>query len=205
MINIKDINFEKSDGLVPVIAQDAKTGVVLMMGYANEEAISRSISSRKLTFFSRSRNVLWTKGESSGHYLYIEELLLDCDADTVLAKVQPVGPVCHTGKDTCWGEKNDAKKADFLKTLSAVIESRKNEEPDSNSYVNQLFRKGVNKVSQKFGEEAIELLIEAKDDNDERFLNEAADLLFHYMILLSQRGYTLDDVSEILSDRHNKS
>jgi len=159
------------------------------------------LSTKKVTFFSRSKNRLWTKGKESGHFLNYKDMLLDCDADSLLVKAVPVGPTCHTGSDTCFGEENNS--AHFLPYLETVIASRKNDSPDS-SYVASLFSKGINKIAQKVGEEAVELVIESKDDNDLLFLNEASDLLFHYLILLQAKGYSLQDVIEILKNRHKK-
>lgn len=196
------IDFSKySDGLVPAIVQDIESGKVLMLGFMNAAAIEITLSTKKVTFFSRSKNRLWTKGEESGHFLNYKDMLLDCDADSLLVKAVPVGPTCHTGSDTCFGEENNS--AHFLPYLETVIASRKNDSPDS-SYVASLFSKGINKIAQKVGEEAVELVIESKDDNDLLFLNEASDLLFHYLILLQAKGYSLQDVIEILKNRHKK-
>jgi phosphoribosyl-ATP pyrophosphohydrolase/phosphoribosyl-AMP cyclohydrolase len=196
------IDFSKyTDGLVPAIVQDIETSKVLMLGFMNAAAIETTLSTKKVTFFSRSKNRLWTKGEESGHFLNYKEMLLDCDADTLLIKAVPVGPTCHTGSDTCFGEENNA--AHFLTYLETVIASRKNDSPET-SYVASLFSKGINKIAQKVGEEAVELVIESKDDNDLLFLNEASDLLFHYLILLQAKGYNLQDVIEILKNRHKK-
>ena len=196
------IDFSKyADGLVPAIVQDIESGKVLMLGFMNATAIETTLSTKKVTFFSRSKNRLWTKGEESGHFLNYKEMLLDCDADALLVKVVPVGPTCHNGTDTCWGEENNA--AHFLTYLETVIARRKNDSPET-SYVASLFAKGINKMAQKVGEEAVELVIEAKDDNELLFLNEASDLLFHYLILLQAKGYNLQDVIEILKNRHKK-
>jgi phosphoribosyl-ATP pyrophosphohydrolase/phosphoribosyl-AMP cyclohydrolase len=196
------IDFSKyTDGLVPAIVQDIETSKVLMLGFMNAAAIETTLSTKKVTFFSRSKNRLWTKGEESGHFLNYKEMLLDCDADTLLIKAVPVGPTCHTGSDTCFGEENNA--AHFLTYLETVITSRKNDSPET-SYVASLFSKGINKIAQKVGEEAVELVIESKDDNDLLFLNEASDLLFHFLILLQAKGYHLQDVIEILKNRHKK-
>ena len=205
MIDLHLIDFAKGDGFVPVIAQDVDTGKVLMLGYANKEAIEKSIESGKLTFFSRSKQRLWTKGEESGHFLMLIDMTLDCDQDTILAKVKPVGPVCHTGTDTCWGESNELNNLQFLSNLEQIIAARKSQFNVSNSYVAGLFAEGINKIAQKVGEEAIELIIEAKDDNDVLFSEEAADLLFHYLVLLQARGFTLGNVVEILKNRHKKT
>ncbi|MBK9566611.1 MAG: bifunctional phosphoribosyl-AMP cyclohydrolase/phosphoribosyl-ATP diphosphatase HisIE [Saprospiraceae bacterium] len=202
MIDINKIDFKKGHGLVPVIAQDIDTQKVLMMGYANEEAIQVSQKSGKLTFFSRSKNRLWTKGEESGNFLEIISMALDCDVDTILAKVRPKGPVCHTGTDTCWAEANPPSEIHFIEKLESVIEDRKKRFNAENSYVASLFAKGINKIAQKVGEEAVEMVIESKDDNEALFLGEAADLLFHYLILLQAKGYKIDDVLKVLQERH---
>jgi phosphoribosyl-ATP pyrophosphohydrolase/phosphoribosyl-AMP cyclohydrolase len=202
MIDINKIDFKKGHGLVPVIAQDVDTQKVLMMGYANEEAIQVSQKSGKLTFFSRSKNRLWTKGEESGNFLEIISMALDCDVDTILAKVRPKGPVCHTGTDTCWAEANPPSEIHFIEKLESVIEDRKKRFNAENSYVASLFAKGINKIAQKVGEEAVEMVIESKDDNEALFLGEAADLLFHYLILLQAKGYKIDDVLKVLQERH---
>jgi phosphoribosyl-AMP cyclohydrolase / phosphoribosyl-ATP pyrophosphohydrolase len=196
-----EVDFSKSpDGLVPAIIQDAISHRVLMLGYMNREALDKTLAEKRVTFFSRSKNRLWTKGEESGNFLNLVSAALDCDQDTLLLKVHPAGPVCHTGADTCWNETNkDA--ASFLSGLEQVIRNRK-ENPTEKSYTASLFAKGINKVAQKVGEEAVELVIEAKDDNRELFLGEAADLLFHYLILLQAKGFTLEDVITILKDRH---
>jgi phosphoribosyl-AMP cyclohydrolase / phosphoribosyl-ATP pyrophosphohydrolase len=197
-----EINFEKSnDGLVPAIIQDATTRQVLMLGYMNKEALEKTQTEGVVTFYSRSKNRLWTKGESSGNFLNVKELNIDCDADTILIKVNPTGPVCHTGADTCFDEKNEGK-ALFLNYLQKkIIRERKNN-PLEDSYTSKLFARGTNKIAQKVGEEAIELVIEAKDSNDELFKGEAADLLFHYLILLENRGMDLDDIVSVLQKRH---
>ena len=173
-----------------------------MLGYANEEAIEKSVESGKLTFFSRSKQRLWTKGEESGHFLTLIDMTLDCDQDTILAKVKPVGPVCHMGTDTCWGESNELNNLQFLSNLEQIIAARKSQFNVSNSYVAGLFAEGINKIAQKVGEEAVELIIEAKDDNESLFLGEAADLLFHYLILLQAKGHRLEDVVHVLKQRH---
>jgi phosphoribosyl-ATP pyrophosphohydrolase/phosphoribosyl-AMP cyclohydrolase len=199
---LDNIDFSKYvDGLVPAVIQDIETSKVLMLGFMNATAIETTLSTKKVTFYSRSKNRLWTKGEESGHFLNYKEMLLDCDADSLLVKVVPVGPTCHNGTDTCWGEENNA--AHFLTYLETVIARRKNDSPET-SYVASLFAKGINKMAQKVGEEAVELVIEAKDDNELLFLNEASDLLFHYLILLQAKGYNLQDVIEILKNRHKK-
>lgn len=194
-------NFKKSaDGLVPVIIQDHKTNVVLMLGYMNEEAYQKTTAEKRVTFFSRSKNRLWTKGEESGNFLDVNDVLLDCDQDTLLIKATPIGVVCHTGADTCFDEKN---QMDFLSRLEGIINDRKMN-PDEKSYVSGLFAKGMNKIAQKVGEEAVELVIEAKDNNPDLFKGEAADLLFHYLILLSSKGLTLKDVVNLLEKRNQK-
>jgi len=199
---LDNIDFSKYvDGLVPAVIQDIETSKVLMLGFMNAAAIETTLSTKKVTFYSRSKNRLWTKGEESGHFLNYKEMLLDCDADSLLVKVVPVGPTCHNGTDTCWGEEDNA--AHFLTYEETVIARRKNDSPET-SYVASLFAKGINKMAQKVGEEAVELVIEAKDDNELLFLNEASDLLFHYLILLQAKGYNLQDVIEILKNRHKK-
>jgi len=196
----KEVLFSKfDDGLVPAIVQDQVTGKVLMLGYMNAEAFQQTLALGKITFFSRSKNRLWTKGEESGNFLLLVSNAVDCDGDALLFKVNPVGPVCHTGTDTCWGEVNESN--DFLKKLESIIESRKSGSDDA-SYVKTLLAKGVNKVAQKVGEEAVELVIEAMRNENEDFLNEAADLLFHFLLLLNSKGYNLDDIKAILQQRH---
>jgi phosphoribosyl-ATP pyrophosphohydrolase/phosphoribosyl-AMP cyclohydrolase len=197
-----NINFTKyTDGLVPAIVQDASTKKVLMLGFMNQAAVDATISLQKVTFFSRSKNRLWTKGEESGNHLNYLSMALDCDQDALLIQANPVGPVCHTGTDTCWGTENKVESHDFLVQLEQVIEQRKTADPDS-SYVASLFSKGINKIAQKVGEEAVELVIEAKDQNNELFLEESADLLFHYLMLLQAKGFKLADVVKILEKRH---
>ncbi len=188
------------DGLIPAIIQDVNTGKVLMLGFMNEDSLEKTKKENRVAFFSRSKNRLWTKGEESGNFLEVKEILLDCDQDTFLIKAIPVGPVCHKGTDTCWGEEN---KENFIFELEKIVQSRKNADPES-SYTAKLFSQGINKVAQKVGEEAIEVVIEAKDDNKELFLNESADLLFHYLVLLTAKGFELKDVVEILEKRHSK-
>jgi phosphoribosyl-ATP pyrophosphohydrolase/phosphoribosyl-AMP cyclohydrolase len=197
-----NIDFSKyADGLVPAIVQDQQTGKVLMLGFMNQEAVDATNSQQKVTFFSRTKNRLWTKGEESGHFLNLVSMQLDCDQDTLLIQANPNGPVCHKGTDTCWGEENKKSSVDFLQELEAVIANRKNAAPES-SYVASLFQKGINKIAQKVGEEAVETVIEAKDQNDELFIGEAADLLFHYLILLQAKGFTLSDITKELQKRH---
>lgn len=194
------IDFDKyTDGLVPAIIQDATTNKVLMLGFMNEAALAKTNELQKVTFFSRTKNRLWTKGEESGNFLQLKEIKIDCDNDTLLIKVDPAGPVCHTGSDTCWNEKNS--NDNFLLELEAVISDRKNN-PSDKSYTSSLFAKGINKVAQKVGEEAVELVIEAKDNDDDLFKNEAADLLFHYLILLQAKGFKLNDIIDVLKGRH---
>jgi phosphoribosyl-ATP pyrophosphohydrolase/phosphoribosyl-AMP cyclohydrolase len=196
-----NINFTKyADGLVPAIIQDANTKNVLMLGFMNQAAVDATISLKNVTFFSRSKNRLWTKGEESGNSLQYISMALDCDQDTLLIQAVPLGPVCHTGTSTCWGEDTE-NDFSFLNQLEEIIESRKNADPSS-SYVASLFSKGINKIAQKVGEEAVELVIEAKDDDAKLFLDESADLLFHYMILLKAKGYQLSDIAKVLKQRH---
>lgn len=197
-----NINFTKyADGLVPAIVQDASTKNVLMLGFMNQAAVDATISMQKVTFFSRSKNRLWTKGEESGNSLHYISMALDCDQDSLLIQANPVGPVCHTGTDTCWGTENQMESIHFLAQLEQVIEQRKTADPES-SYVAGLFSKGINKIAQKVGEEAVEVVIEAKDQNNELFLEESADLLFHYLMLLQAKGFKLADVVKILKMRH---
>lgn len=189
------------DHLVPAIVQDYRTNVVLMLGFMNEEAVAKTQQLGKVTFFSRNKKRLWTKGEVSGNFLMVKEMKVDCDNDTLLIKVEPIGPVCHTGADTCWDETNEAPKINFLSYLEEVIDKRQQATPGE-SYVARMMSKGINKIAQKVGEEAIELIIEAKDDNKELFLGEAADLLFHYLMLLNIKGCSLNDVLGVLKSRH---
>ena len=190
-----------ADGLVPAIIQDERTGKVLMLGFMNEAALAKTMELQKVTFFSRTKNRLWTKGEESGNILIVKDVLPDCDNDTILIKADPAGPVCHTGADTCWNEKNEKNSAAFLTYLEGIIDSRKSGS-DENSYVKKLVGKGINKIAQKVGEEAVEMIIEAKDNDEELFLGEAADLLFHYLLLLNAKGYNLQKVVAILQQRH---
>ena len=197
-----NIDFKKyPDGLVPMVVQDAVTKNVLMLGYANQEAIDVTLKLERVTFFSRSKNRLWTKGEETGNYLELVSLKIDCDNDALLVQANPLGPTCHKGSDTCWGAKNRSNFG-FLSQLEDVIEDRKNNRDNAESYVASLFRKGINKVAQKVGEEAVEVVIEAKDDDDLAFLNESADLLFHFMILLQAKGFHIRDVEKVLRTRH---
>jgi phosphoribosyl-ATP pyrophosphohydrolase/phosphoribosyl-AMP cyclohydrolase len=196
-----NINFTKyADGLVPAIVQDAATKTVLMLGFMNQAAVDATLASGKVTFYSRSKNRLWTKGEESGNFLNYISMKEDCDQDSLLIQAIPEGTVCHMGTDTCWGEDNNTSIA-FLNKLEQIIAERKNADPSS-SYVASLFAKGINKIAQKVGEEAVELVIEAKDNNEQLFLDESADLLFHYLILLQSKGYQLDDVVKVLAQRH---
>lgn len=200
--NVLKVDFKKyKDGLAPAIIQDQKTQKVLMLGFMNEEALHKTMQEGKVTFYSRTKKRLWTKGEESGHFLMLKEMAVDCDNDTMLIKVSPLGPVCHTGADTCWGEKNHQE--DFLFYLEDIINLRRQVLPGE-SYVASLFQKGINKIAQKVGEEAVELVIESKDDNKELFLNEAADLLFHYLLLLNAKGHNLQTVIDILKERHSR-
>ncbi len=196
------IDFEKyTDGLVPAVVQDYMTHKVLMLGFMNAEAVDKTMELQKVTFFSRSKQRLWTKGEESGHFLHLKSIAVDCDNDTLLIKALPEGPTCHTGADTCWNEKNHADH--FLTYLEQIIELRKKANPEE-SYVARMFAKGLNKIAQKVGEEAVEMVIEAKDDNTNLFLNESADLLFHYLLLLNAKGHNLAEVLQILQSRHAK-
>lgn len=193
-------NFSKHpDQLIPAVIQDAATQKVLMQGYMNAEAFEMTQQLKKVTFYSRSKQRLWTKGEESGHFLIVQSILLDCDFDCLLIKVTPQGPTCHKGTDTCWGEENSDTLAVLLE-LESIIAERKKEDSDE-SYVASLFRKGINKIAQKVGEEAVETIIEAKDNQSDLFLNESADLLFHYLILLQAKGFKLDDITRILAER----
>lgn len=196
------IDFTKyTDGLVPAIVQDITTHKVLMLGFMNEEALHKTEQTGKVTFYSRSKKRLWTKGEESGNFLELKSMASDCDNDTLLIQAHPLGPVCHTGADTCWSERNHSDN--FLLYLEDIIRLRKQASPDE-SYVARLFGKGINKIAQKVGEEAVELVIEAKDNNEDLFLNEAADLMFHYLLLLNAKGYKLEDVINVLQQRHSK-
>ena len=196
------VDFQKyDDGLVPAVIQDYQTLRVLMLGYMNQEALNHTESTGKVTFYSRSKQRLWTKAEESGNFLELKSIVVDCDHDALLIKAHPVGPTCHTGADTCWSERNH--KEDFLFYLEDIIDLRRQASPDE-SYVSKLFSRGLNKIAQKVGEEAVEMVIESKDDNDHLFLNEAADLMFHYLLLLNAKGFRLQDVLDVLKDRHSK-
>jgi phosphoribosyl-ATP pyrophosphohydrolase/phosphoribosyl-AMP cyclohydrolase len=195
-------NFNKSEnGLIPVIIQDNLTNVVLMLGYMNAEAFEKTKKENRVTFFSRSKNRLWTKGEESENYLDVNSILIDCDQDTILIKATPHGPTCHTGDDTCFKEKNNSEN--FLFELETIIRERKNN-PSDTSYTSSLFKKGINKIAQKVGEEAVEVVIEAKDDNRSLFLNEASDLLYHYLILLQAKDASLNDIISVLKERDKR-
>jgi phosphoribosyl-ATP pyrophosphohydrolase/phosphoribosyl-AMP cyclohydrolase len=193
------MDFNKLNGIVPAIIQDARSQKVLMLGFMNPEALKKTREEGKVTFFSRTKKRLWTKGEESGNFLYVEEILEDCDRDTLLIRANPAGPVCHTGSDTCFNEQNTG--GPFIEQLQELIHQRKKEMPEG-SYTTSLFEKGINKIAQKVGEEAVELVIEAKDQDDELFLNEAADLVYHLLVLLSARGKDIREVSSLLEQRH---
>ncbi|MCB2195919.1 MAG: bifunctional phosphoribosyl-AMP cyclohydrolase/phosphoribosyl-ATP diphosphatase HisIE [Bacteroidetes bacterium] len=193
-----NLDFNKLNGLIPAIIQDYKTREVLMLGFMNKEALEQTQKENRVTFYSRSRQKLWTKGDTSGNYLHVKEIISDCDNDTLLILAEPEGPVCHTGRKTCFGE----QKSNFdLNYLQQVIDQRRDEMPEG-SYTTKLFSKGINKIAQKVGEEAVELVIEAKDQNDELFLNEAADLIYHLQVLLSAKGFKMNDVVDVLNKRH---
>lgn len=199
-----ELDFTKnSDQLIPAIIQDVNTGKVLMLGYMNKQSWKQTLEDKRVTFYSRTKERLWTKGEASGNFLHLESYEIDCDGDTLLIQVNPSGPVCHKGSDTCWGQDNISSYG-FLSRLETVIDSRRNNAETKESYVASLFKDGINKIAQKVGEEAVETIIEAKGDDDDAFLEESADLLFHYLVLLRARGYHLDDVVEILRSRHLK-
>lgn len=193
------LDFTKNS-LIPAIIQDNTTKTVLMLGYMNQEALDKTLATQKVTFFSRSKNRLWTKGEESGNFLNLVSIKNDCDNDTLLIQVNPVGPTCHTGSDTCWQEDNVSNYG-FLSKLENTIQERKENATSEKSYVASLFEKGINKMAQKVGEEAVEVVIEAKDNNNDLFLSESADLLFHYLILLQAKGFQLNDVVNVLKNR----
>jgi phosphoribosyl-ATP pyrophosphohydrolase/phosphoribosyl-AMP cyclohydrolase len=195
-----EIDIKSSHGLIPAIIQDSETKNVLMMGYMNEESLQKTIETQKVTFFSRSKQRLWTKGEESGNFLNLVSIKNDCDGDTLLIQAKPVGPTCHTGADTCWQEENKENYG-FISQLENTIKTRRENADSEKSYVASLFEKGINKIAQKVGEEAVEVVIEAKDDNDDLFLSESADLLFHYLILLQAKGFQLNDVVDVLKKR----
>lgn len=195
-------NFSKnSDQLIPAIIQDHQTKNVLMLGYMNDESYKKTLETKQVTFFSRSKNRLWTKGEESGNFLELIDIKLDCDNDTFLVSVNPTGPTCHKGSDTCWNQTN-SENFGFISDLERIIESRKQDVNNQNSYITSLFKSGINKIAQKVGEEAVEVIIEAKDNNDELFLDESADLLFHYLILLQAKNFKLSDVVKVLKKRN---
>ena len=192
---------KNTDGLLPAIIQDEQTKNILMLGYMNNEAFEKTLKSKKVTFYSRTKQRLWTKGEESGNFLHLIDIKLDCDNDTFLIQVTPHGPTCHTGSDTCWNTENNSSFG-FLIQLENVITERREQANEEKSYVASLFKKGINKIAQKVGEEAVEVIIEAKDNDDDLFLNESADLLFHYLILLQAKGFKLSDIENVLKDRH---
>ncbi len=197
-----NVDFDKCGGLVPAIIQDAKTRVVLMLGYMNEEALRKTQESGLVTFYSRSRQCLWTKGETSGNYLHLVDIKVDCDNDTLLVQATPDGPTCHKGTDTCWGEKNNPNPLLFLSELSDFIEQRHREMPEG-SYTTSLFRDGLNRMAQKVGEEALELVIEATNGTDERLIYEGSDMLYHLIVLLTSKGLRIEDMARELMERHN--
>ena len=201
--DLSTVNFSKTDGLAAAIIQDATTRQVLMLGYMNAESLNKTLAEGHVTFFSRSKNRLWTKGETSGNFLKLVSIKSDCDGDALLIRAEPIGPTCHTGAATCWQEENNLQGTDFLLHLQNIIQKRKAEDPSvSKSYTNSLFQKGINKIAQKVGEEAVELVIEAKDNDPNLFLGEAADLMFHYLVLLAAKDFSLEDVLEVLRKRH---
>jgi len=195
------IDFNKSGGLVPAIIQDSRSGIVLMLGYMNREAYEKTVKEKKVTFFSRSRQKLWTKGETSGNFLTVKEILTDCDKDTLLIKAVPVGPVCHTGADTCFNEVNQFDSLVFLQSLETLIQERKRELPEK-SYTTRLFREGISKISQKVGEEAVETIIEAMKEDKEHFKEESADLIYHLLVLATALNVTLSEIVSVLEKRH---
>lgn len=197
------LDFDKMNGLVPAIIQDNYTQKVLMLGFMNEEAYNKTVEAGKVTFFSRTKNRLWTKGEESGNFLHVVSIAADCDNDTLLIKANPAGPVCHTGADTCWGEKNE-QDIMFLKELQDFIDKRHEEMPEK-SYTTSLFKSGVNKMAQKVGEEAVETVIEACNGTDERLIYEGADLLYHLIVLLTSKGYRIEDLARELKERHSET
>ena len=198
-----ELDFGKMNGLIPAIIQDNYTQKVLMLGFMNEEAYRKTMETGKVTFFSRTKNRLWTKGEESGNFLYVVSIASDCDNDTLLIKANPAGPVCHTGADTCWGEKNE-QDIMFLKELQDFIDKRHEEMPEK-SYTTSLFKSGVNKMAQKVGEEAVETVIEACNGTDERLIYEGADLLYHLIVLLTSKGYRIEDLARELKERHSEN
>jgi phosphoribosyl-ATP pyrophosphohydrolase/phosphoribosyl-AMP cyclohydrolase len=199
-LKLENVDFDKSSGLVPAIVQDLNTGKVLMQGYMNQDALQKTLDKKKVVFYSRSKKRLWMKGEESGNTLLLNDIALDCDGDSILIKAEPLGPTCHTGNDTCWNEKNESEFS-FLYKLEKVIADRKSS-GDRESYTVSLFEKGINKIAQKVGEEAVELVIEAKDDNKALFKGEAADLLYHFLVLLKAKEVSLDEILIVLKERH---
>ncbi len=197
-----NIDFKKQGGLVPAIIQDAQTLKVLMLGYMNEEAYQKTLETKKVTFWSRSRNELWTKGETSGNFLHLVDIKVDCDSDALLVKAKPDGPTCHTGADTCWNEENTQNPLLFLSELSNFIETRYREMPEG-SYTTSLFRDGLNRMAQKVGEEALELVIEATNGTNERMIYEGSDMLYHLIVLLTSKGLRIEDMAAELAERHN--
>jgi phosphoribosyl-ATP pyrophosphohydrolase/phosphoribosyl-AMP cyclohydrolase len=197
------LDFDKGNGLVPAIIQDYSTRKVLMLGYMNQEAYDQTLATGKVTFWSRSKDRLWTKGETSGNFLLVKETMIDCDQDTILVMAEPQGPTCHTGADTCFNEQNTSEEVVFLQRLYEVVDDRYKDR-SGGSYTSSLFDKGINKIAQKVGEEAVELVIEAKDDDHVLFKNEAADLMYHYLVLLRAKGFTPADIVEVLKERHSK-
>ena len=195
-----NVDIKSAHGLIPAIIQDSETKSVLMLGYMNEESLQKTLETQKVTFFSRSKQRLWTKGEESGNFLNLVDIKNDCDGDTLLIQAKPVGPTCHTGADTCWQEENKENYG-FISQLENTIKTRRENADSEKSYVASLFEKGINKIAQKVGEEAVEVVIEAKDNNDDLFLSESADLLFHYLILLQAKGFQLNDVVDVLKKR----
>ena len=198
---MKEIDFEKMGGLVPAIVQDDRTGLVLMLGYMNREAYDKTLATGLVTFFSRSRQQLWTKGETSGNLLHLKSMAVDCDGDALLVKATPDGPVCHTGTDTCWGETNVASPLQFLTELQDFIERRHEEMPDG-SYTTSLFRDGLNRMAQKVGEEALEAVIEATNGTNERLIYECSDMFYHLIVLLTSKGLRIEDIARELQERH---
>ncbi len=201
-ISVESIDFKKMDGLVPAIIQDSKSQKVLMLGFMNEEAYKKTVETGKVTFFSRTRNTLWTKGETSGNFLNVVDIKLDCDKDTLLIQVNPVGPVCHTGADTCWNEKNEVNPLLFLTYLQDFIEKRHEEMPEG-SYTTSLFKDGINRMAQKVGEEALEAVIEATNGTNERLVYEGSDFLYHLIVLLTAKGLRIEDLAKELQVRHD--
>lgn len=196
-----DLDFDKMDGLIPAIIQDKITRKVLMLGFMNQEAYHKTVDTQKVTFYSRTKQRLWTKGEESGNFLHVDSIKIDCDKDTLLIEVHPVGPVCHTGTDTCWGDKNE-EPVMFIKELQDFIDKRHQEMPEG-SYTTSLFQSGINKIAQKVGEEAVETVIEATNGTNERLIYEGSDLLYHLIVMLTSKGYRIEDLARELQERHN--